>query len=210
MIVKPRKTPLSIRKLEALIRRLPPYHPKLPFISEELSKKVAGYKGECSLDFYLGFLDPKQYFIFHDIRLKDDSRFFQIDTLIVTRNDLIIIEVKNLAGTIYFDPVFNQLIRIKEGKEMAFPDPLIQVKRHEIQLKKWFRNNRLREMPIHSFIVISNPQTVIRTTPENSLISQKVIHREALPSKIIQFEDSPHTFTLSEKELKKVIRFIRK
>lgn len=206
MNVKPRKTSLSIRKLEALIRRLPPYHPKLPFISEELSKKMAGYKGECSLDFYLEFLDPKQYFIFHDIRLKDDSRFFQTDTLIMTRSDLIIIEVKNIAGTIYFDPLFNQLIRIKEGKEMTFPNPLIQVKRHESQLKKWFRNNGLREMPIHSFIVISNPQTVIRTTPDNSLISQKVIHREAIPSKIIQFENSLHPSTFSEKELKKAIR----
>lgn len=134
MIVKPRKIPLSIRKLEALIRRLPPYHPKLPFISEELNKKMAGYKGESSLDFYLGFLDPKQYFIFHDLRLKDDSRFFQIDTLIVTKSYLLIIEVKNIAGTIHFDPLFNQLIRIKEGKEMAFPDPLLQVKRHELQL----------------------------------------------------------------------------
>ncbi|TCJ04725.1 nuclease-related domain-containing protein [Cytobacillus praedii] len=210
MIVKPRKIPLSIRKLEALIRRLPPYHPKLPLISDELNKKMAGYKGESSLDFYLGFLDPKQYFIFHDLRLRDDPRFFQIDTLIVTKSYLLIIEVKNIAGTIHFDPLFNQLIRIKDGKEMAFPDPLIQVKRHELQLKKWFRNNGLKELPICSFIVISNPQTVIRTTPENSLLSQKVIHREALPSKIIQFENSLHTCVISEKELKKAIRLIKK
>jgi RNase P subunit RPR2 len=93
---------------------------------------------------------------------------------------------------------------------MAFPDPLLQVKRHELQLKKWFTNNGLREIPIYSFIVISNPQTVIRTTPENSLLSQKVIHREALPSKIIQFESSLHTSTLSEKEIKKAIRIIKK
>ncbi|MED3573719.1 nuclease-related domain-containing protein [Cytobacillus praedii] len=210
MIVKPRKIPLSIRKLEALIRRLPPYHPKIPLISEELNKKMAGFKGESSLDFYLGFLDPKAYFIFHDLRLKDDSRYFQIDTLIVTKSYLLIIEVKNIAGTIHFDPLFNQLIRIKDGKEMAFPDPLMQVKRQKLQLKKWYTNNGLREIPIYSLVVISNPQTVIRTTPENRLLSQKVIRCEALPSKIIQIENSVHTCILSEKELKKAIRIIKK
>lgn len=210
MIIKKRKIPLSILKTRALLRRLPPYHPKTPLIKEELSKREAGYKGESSLDFYLSFLEEKNYFIFHDLRLQDQSRFFQIDTLLLSKKFVLIIEVKNIAGTLYFDPLFNQLIRTKEENEMAFPDPLIQIQRHESQLKNWFSKNRLPGAPIHSLVVISNPQTIIRTTPENRQLSCKVIHREVLPSKISQIENSITKLSFSEKELKKTIRQLQK
>lgn len=48
MIVKERKIPLSILKLQALLRRLPSPHPKVPVIMKELNKKEAGYRGECA------------------------------------------------------------------------------------------------------------------------------------------------------------------
>ncbi|MFE5428411.1 nuclease-related domain-containing protein [Peribacillus simplex] len=138
MIVKERKVPLSILKLRALAHRLPQSHPKIPSIMNELKKREAGFKGESAIDFPLSFLEPKNYFIFHDLRLQDQSRFFQMDTLLVSKKFALIIEVKNIAGSIYFDPHFNQLIRKKEGKETAFPDPIIQVSRQESQLKNWF------------------------------------------------------------------------
>lgn len=104
MIVKKRKVPLAIRKLRALTYRLPPNHPKLPLIMNDLKKREAGYKGECSIDFPLSFLEPKSYFIFHDLRLQDQSRFFQLDTLLISKKFALIIEVKNMAGSLYFDP----------------------------------------------------------------------------------------------------------
>lgn len=210
MIIKKRKVPLSICKTRALIRRLPPQHSQISLIKENLNKREAGYKGESSVDFYLSFLEEKNYFIFHDIRLQDQSRFFQIDTLLLSEKFVLIIEVKNIAGTLYFDPVFKQLIRTKEGKETAFPDPLIQIQRHELQLKNWLLKNRLPTAPIHSLVVISNPQTVIRTASENRELSSKVIHRENLPSKISQIENSITKSSFSEKDLKKTIRQLKK
>ena len=108
LIVKKRKVPLAIRKLRALAYRLPPNHPKVPLIMNDLKKREAGYKGECSIDFPLSFLEPKSYFIFHDLRLQDQSRFFQLDTLLISKKFALIIEVKNMAGSLYFDPHFNQ------------------------------------------------------------------------------------------------------
>ena len=72
VIVKKRK--VSLAKLRALACRLPPNHPKIPVIMNDLKKREAGYKGECSIDF--PFLEPKSYFIFHDLRLEDQSGFF--------------------------------------------------------------------------------------------------------------------------------------
>ncbi|MCM3672424.1 NERD domain-containing protein [Peribacillus simplex] len=210
MIVKKRKVPLAIRKLRALACRLPPNHPKIPVIMNDLKKREAGYKGECSIDFPLSFLEPESYFIFHDLRLQDQSRFFQLDTLLVSKKYALIIEVKNIAGAIYFDLHFNQLIRTIEGKETAFPDPIIQVSRQESQLTNWFLKNGFRSLPILSLIVISNPQTIIRTAPENHKLHYKVIHRDALPSKIKQMEDSITDSSLSEKDLKKAVRLKNK
>ena len=145
MILKERKIPLLILKTEALLRRLPAHHPKIPIINEELNKRLAGYKGEASLDFPLDFLDSKEYIILHDLRLPDSDRFFQIDTLILTKKFALILEVKNITGILHFDTVYNQLIRIKNGKEQVFPCPLIQVNRQASQLRRWFNANVSKE-----------------------------------------------------------------
>ena len=210
MIIKKRKIPRSIEQLQALTQRIPPYHPKIPLITEDLKKKTAGYKGERSLDFPLGFLEHRNFNIFHDLRLEDESRFFQIDSLLTTRKMNLILEVKNIAGTIYFDPIFKQLIRTKDGEETAFPYPLTQLERQESQLRDWLRKNRLPAMPIFSLVVISNPQTIIRTSPEHFNLSHKVIHRDHLPTKINQIESSLKGPTITEKELKKVSRLLLK
>ncbi|MFY4775400.1 nuclease-related domain-containing protein [Metabacillus sp. RGM 3146] len=190
MIEKERKVPRSILKLEALIQRLPQGHPKSLIIMEELAKRKAGFSGEKSLDYYFSFFEGKEVSIFHDLRLKDESRYFQIDTLFLTRHYALIIEVKNLAGTLYFDPVFNQLIRTIEEKETAFPDPLIQVNRQEHQLKNWLLKNKLPFIPIESIIVITNSQSIIRTSPNNKNLSKKIIRSENLLTKIQHIEES--------------------
>lgn len=210
MIVKERKIPLTILKLRALLRRLPQSHPKIPIILSDLNKREAGFRGECAIDFPLSFLEPKNYFIFHDIRLQEQTRFFQIDTLVLSKKFALIIEVKNIAGSLYFDSIFNQLIRTKDGIEAAFPDPLLQIERQESQLKNWYRKYGLGVLPIYSLVVISNPQTIIRTNPENRNLQYKVIHRDTLPFKIQQIEKSIKQPNLSDKELKKMIKIISK
>ncbi|MFL0364403.1 hypothetical protein ACH0BF_15460 [Pseudobacillus sp. 179-B 2D1 NHS] len=57
MIVKERKVPVKILKLEALLRRLPDHHIKRPLIEEELAISKAGFRREQSIDFYLE-IDP--------------------------------------------------------------------------------------------------------------------------------------------------------
>ena len=82
MIVKERKVPLSILKLRALTHRIPQSHPKIPSIMNELKKREAGFKGESAIDFPLSFLEPKNYFIFHDLRLTGSIPIFSNGYLI--------------------------------------------------------------------------------------------------------------------------------
>lgn len=134
MIVKKRQLPLMILKLQSLLRRLPKNHPKIPYIEENLAKKMAGYRGEHSIDYPLSFLTFQNYFILHDLRLPHNDYFFQIDTLLISPKFILMLEVKNIAGKLFFDQEFHQLVRTLNDKEEVFPDPILQVKRHETQL----------------------------------------------------------------------------
>ncbi|MBO9130041.1 nuclease-related domain-containing protein [Bacillus sp. 165] len=200
MIKKERKKPLKIRKLEALMRRLPPFHPKRPIIEEELAKSMAGYRGEQSLDYHLDFLPPKRYFIFHDLRLLNPPHFFQLDTLILSPCFLLIIEVKNITGTLYFDSTFHQLTRTMNGKEEGFPSPLLQVKRQLSQLNEWLQTNKFPAVPIETLVVISSPSTIIKASHH----LPTVIHRDSLVSKIESFEKKHKEQKLSEQELRRL------
>ncbi|TWI59801.1 nuclease-related domain-containing protein [Halalkalibacter nanhaiisediminis] len=210
MIVKPRKKPLHLQKLQALLRRTPPKHLKYPLIKEQLAKSIAGYKGEQSMDYPLSFLAEKQYFIFHDLRLQLNQHYFQIDTLILSPFFFLILEIKNISGTIFFDQQFHQLIRTHNGYEESFPDPLLQIQRQQSQLEKWLVKQKVANIPVCSLIVISNPKTVIRTSSENRYLSKKVIRRDFLPLKVEQLESLYNNEALSINEMKKVIRHLKK
>ena len=53
MILKPRKKPLPLQKLEAVIPRLEPNHRKLPNMKEDLAIRMKGYIGEKKVDYTL-------------------------------------------------------------------------------------------------------------------------------------------------------------
>ncbi|WHY71334.1 nuclease-related domain-containing protein [Fictibacillus enclensis] len=96
------------------MRRLPHDHPKQKDIESSFAKHMAGFRGEESLDYSLSFLADKKCAILHDLLLSDGVYHFQLDTVIVTPHFLLVLEVKNITGTLVFDMDFNQLIRINE------------------------------------------------------------------------------------------------
>lgn len=201
MIIKPRMYPLYIKKLEALQRRLLLEHPKFELIKEDCGKRIAGYRGEQSLDYHLGFLAEHQYHILHDVRIYDGTHFFQLDTVILSKKFILILEVKNITGTLYFDSDFNQLIRIQDEKKESFPDPILQVERQNYQLRKWLRLIKHSNLPVQSLVVIGSPRTILETTPQNEKIYKKVIHSAKLPFAILSIEQDYKKNYLSEKQL---------
>ncbi|WP_180954024.1 nuclease-related domain-containing protein [Bacillus sp. M6-12] len=189
------------------MRRLPSNHSKRPRIEKELKKRKAGYRGEKSLDKELNSFSDQKYNILHDLRLlHSEDSFFQLDTLMVLQNYLLILEAKNIAGTIFFDQTFHQLIRTANGNEEAFPDPIIQIDRQQRQLELWLRKNKFPNIPIFSLIVIINPATQIKTDRKNCIIKQKVVHTALLPEKIKIYDDNCPNEKITLKEMKSLIR----
>lgn len=204
LIVKAHPASVYIQKFEALLRRLPASHSKRKRVEENLAKRMAGDRGEKAIDFHLSYLNEKDYYIFYDIRLFDGSHYFQIDTLILSKRFIVILEVKNIMGKLYFDSDFNQLIRTLDEKEEPFPDPILQVERQSLQFKKWLGRHIKKYIPIETLVVISTSRAILQTNPQNENIYQKVLLSTKLPLKIDSFNRNHQKELISTKQLEKI------
>jgi hypothetical protein len=215
VIIKERKYPISIQKLEAILIRSPKkasFSAKRSLIEEELHKQKAGFYGEKSIDYYLRFLPDKKYFILHDLRLANKFGFFQIDTLILSERFFVILEIKNIKGTIYFDENFNQLIRSVDGKEEGFSDPIQQIKRQQLEFLQWLHNENIifPSIPTETFVVISNPSTIIKASATNSFLKETVMHRTSILQKINEVHKKHTSEIIQINELKKLALKLKK
>ncbi|MGE7601085.1 nuclease-related domain-containing protein [Peribacillus sp. NPDC097675] len=204
MIKKPCKKPLKMFKLEALIRRLPLNHPKQKYITSDYRKMLTGHKGEMTIGAELAYLSGG-FYIFHDLRLQHDAtRFFQLDLLLLSKNVMMIIEVKNFAGSLYFDRAYPQLIRTKDGLEQAYLDPLIQVNIQKERLMNWMKLHKFPELPIETLIANANSNTIIKTTPGHTSILKQITGKETLISKIQSLENKFPSKLLTPRLLNKI------
>ncbi|WP_159462070.1 NERD domain-containing protein [Salirhabdus sp. Marseille-P4669] len=210
MIKHDGSTPLIIRMLEALLRRLHPNHNKRPKIVEEYNNRLSGYRGEQSLNFHISFLN-KEYFVFKDLRLPDsEGRFFQMDLLILTSKFIIIMEVKSHRGTLIFDQQSSQLIREWDSDRTAYSDPVIQARRQKNQLQSFLTKHKLPHAPIETLVIISNPSTIIKVEPFNHPNSKMIVRAEAIPFKVEEIEKKHRKEHLTTKELQKISRVLLK
>ncbi|MGM0839027.1 MAG: nuclease-related domain-containing protein [Bacillota bacterium] len=209
MIKKPLEMPLIILILEALLRRIAKDHPKRPLIEQDFAKRMAGYKGELSMSYHLSFLNPQKHLIFHSIRLKNNNYAFQMDILILTTRYILILEIKNIIGTVLFESHFDQFIRTLNGKEEGFLNPLSQIKLQKHRLKKWLKDHKINEIPIESYVCFTNPQTIIRADSRVNA-SRSVIHSHNLLTRIEELERNHAEPILTEKELSKLSRLLLK
>ncbi|MFD9627734.1 nuclease-related domain-containing protein [Peribacillus muralis] len=203
MIIKECKMPLKIEVLEALIRRLPPGHAKHSAIQEDIKKIRAGYNGEYRVFNLLKALPEEDYLLFHDLRLSGSPYPFQMDILILTPSFLLILEVKNMAGEIYFDNTFNQLIRTNpDGKTEAFDDPILQVSRQRRHLLDWLKTKRMNNLPVETLVISANSSTIIRAS--NKEINTKIIRKDRILLKIAELNNKYKEELLSRRAMMRI------
>lgn len=207
VILKDLEVPYRMKQNEVLLRRLPKDHEKRKEIEDDQAKRKAGYKGEQNLSYYLTFL-PEEYDVIRDIRLVNEhGHGFQMDTLILSPRFILISDVKNIIGTLYFDKESEQFIRTINDKEEGFSNPINQVERHHIQLENWLKKNKLPLLPIEHRVIISFPSYIIRSN--NPQIFQKVFHAERLPNKVLSI-GKLYNEPIELKEYRKITRALLK
>lgn len=210
MIAKKREIPLRIKENDAALRRLPDQHPKRTDVVQDSFYAWAGHKGEVALDYYTSLLHEEHFHIFQGLRLKSGNTHFQIDSLLLSSSFALIIEAKNIAGTLTFHSHFNQMDRTLHDKVDTFDDPLLQVKRHRLLLQKWLKHNYFPQIPIEYLVFSSNSSTALR----NPFNEPEIFDRVCPPGKIIfKIEEFLSKYTkeiLTIKEQKKLSKLLIK
>ncbi len=213
MIKKQRTIPLRVQILRAMKRRIRSNHEKYEDILMELGIKEAGIYGEQALDYYLKLLPETDtpYYILHDLRLPYRDTHFQIDTLILFSNFFLLLEVKYLRGTIYFDPKNNQLIQEVEDKpHKALQDPILQVSNQCSKLTSWLKQKNIPNAPCEKLVVLTNPKVIVKVLSSPSIVEKHVIKSPALSERVIPLDKKNPTHYYDKKILNRISRLLIK
>jgi hypothetical protein len=203
LIVKPLEVPIELLQTEALNGRLPPEHHMKVTVSNDARILRAGYNGEKSLSFTLSLLDPSSYYILHNLRIPDQSGYFQIDNLLLNQYFGVILEVKNIFGTITFDAM-GQMIRSVNEVEEGFQNPIEQAIKQEYRLRRWLEKNRLPNFPIERLVVFSYSSTILRDMTNDQSFPNLVIHEDKLFSKLTSLENFYQEASLTTRQVKRI------
>ncbi|OMP66618.1 nuclease-related domain-containing protein [Domibacillus epiphyticus] len=184
------KKSILFAKLESLDRRL-----KKPSreVKEEIARCAAGFEGERKLLYYLSEINGPVR-ILHDIRLPFPNGFahFQIDTIVITRSLLIVIDAKHFTGHLIFDRNTRQLIR---GQKM-FEDPITQVHRHKRGLEHWLD----KPVPIIPLVALTHSNVRMEMIPPDSPDQSIIMYVQEIPAKVDELHHQK-TPILTEKEV---------
>ncbi|WP_059172139.1 nuclease-related domain-containing protein [Bacillus sp. FJAT-27445] len=181
MIKKPRTKPPYLCQLEELDQRTPDNLPQKADIQKRLRNEKTGFKGELAVEYPLSFLPHQDFVILHGLRIKGPSNYFQIDILLLSKYLLIPLEIKNFYGLIEFEEN-GQFTRTGDsGKQEGYPNPLYQSMYQMEQLREFLKKNGWPAIPIYPLVVISFPSTIVRSSPANREVIERVHHSAKLP-----------------------------
>ena len=160
MFIKDFQLSEDVFQLDSLDLRLPYDHPEKPRVTQDRNFMHAGLAGEKEVCYYLSFLPPRQFFIIHNVRLRDSHSYFQIDYLILHPKVIFILEVKNFKGPYLINELRQFVPDSTSKKQDFFFDPINQAERQAFQLKNWLQEHRIPNFPIVPLVVLG-PSTVL-------------------------------------------------
>jgi hypothetical protein len=193
-----------------LLRRIPQDHINKQELQDQLRNHSFGFKGEQSLDYFYRYLAKNDIYFLHSIRILQDDYFFQMDTLLITSNFLTILEIKYLAGHLYFEDRFSQLIRTYENKREAFLNPIEQVKRQSYHLSQILKMYKFDFIPIESLVVMTHPSAIIEACPTYKEAFEKVIKSHGLQQKFHDLSNKHTKSIFNQKQIKKLSKLLTK
>ncbi|SFE04497.1 Nuclease-related domain-containing protein [Lentibacillus persicus] len=207
MYIKPPEIPRHILAAQALDVRTPASHLFKEKIRIRAANLLSGYKGENVMHYQLQFLPEDDFLIFHYIRLSDEYKHFQIDYLLLSRWFYLIIEVKNIYDNISFDDLGQAYRKIDNNVEV-FTNPVEQISLQHRRLLSWLSTFDFPSVPIEKIVVYSRDDTYLRNLTNDKNISDIVMHRDKVLSKIDSLIDKHQTARVSKQQLLDLSRHI--
>lgn len=154
MIFKPRTEPKELVVLKTLRNRM---DLSMAYQQNYISLKK-GFEGELLFDLLLENLEC-ECLVLNDLLLKVNNQTFQIDSLIILKNAVYLLEIKNYSGNYCYktDKIF-----LKDQAEIT--NPLIQLYRTESLLRQLFLKFHFKTS-IHPLIIFINPEFTLYQAP---------------------------------------------
>lgn len=175
--------------------RLHPTHPQYQNLQQELKNNEAGDFGEQYVMKELQQIALlNNCYIFHNVILPSVLPM-QIDILLIVPNAIILLEIKNIRGTVHFKSDPRQLIRTSESGEVnVFTHPEIQLEQY-IQGMKHFLDTQHISIPIYGAVVF--PFNNVNISREDGRLP--ILMAKELPIFLHkQLEKSKETKTMEE------------
>lgn len=177
MIYKTRALPKLIIGQHALLKRLPMTHEKYEKIHSDFYNGKAGFGGEKEFDYYLReFIPPYPHAILHDLYLKQDQSYFQMDSILITPSVIILFEIKNIAGKLHIKQNPTQFIRESAtGQRTVLKSPLAELERKKHFFTRWLQQRNI-EIPLMEYVVFAyrNELTIENLAASNLAFSYEI------------------------------------
>ena len=152
MLFKKRSEPLSLLGLQSLIDRLPSNHQQFSIIEEDLRRRKAGYGGELNFDKHINEFRPTYPFaLIHDICLLYNGIYFQMDSVLILPDKILIFEIKNLGGKLIVKANPTQFIQENKGERKILQSPITELERKMIFLDRWLKERGI-DVPLNGMI----------------------------------------------------------
>ena len=144
MIEKPFEESPMTQGLRALARRLIPSHPLHPKILRELQQAEAGDHGEQFIMQQLEKLSRSfDMKVLHNVAIQKPVPI-QLDIVMITTSEVIIVESKNIRGHIQLKMKPRQMIRVLDnGDRSIFTHPEIQLEEYVYSLSEFFHRHQV-------------------------------------------------------------------
>ncbi len=189
-IIEGRTKSLLFTAYRRLLIRLSQHSSKRAEIVRDFENIKIGFSGEKRVDravLETHFSDI--HYILPNVELRvSQNRQIEIDTLIITRSFICILEVKNLKGHLKFNENPYSLHQNLNGNVFSYPCPQMQVKRAGDSLNYWLKQHFNLDLPIHKAIILPNEHVLLETPPTQ----EKLLGLREIPLYLQSLEQQPH------------------
>lgn len=158
---------------------------KRNLVKRDLILLRQGLAGEANVYFEL-----KNAFLpmlcLHDIRLEYEGYTAQFDFILITKQGIFVLETKKLNGDIEINADGDFVRSFKNGygkllKKEGMYSPISQNQRHVKILREMLLANKLiRRMPVHSYVVLANPKTILNKRHAPKEIKANIVRYDQL------------------------------
>lgn len=149
-----------------------------PAIEQELYRLEAGLSGEQKLKRLLSDYHFKSASrIFYNFECINSKGFtHQMDALLITPHFVVVMEVKQMSGTLFYKPALHEFSRVQDNVSENFPNPFDQAYRHQLFLEHQFKAWQI-SIPVYHIVVLTNH----RATLDHSLSSFLIMQMSGIP-----------------------------